>query len=170
MLCAVACAALCLTDNSCAEDSESPFVCRTFGFFVTGEDVHPDYFLSDESIAVVTGPEDAVFSDFHFAPCPIVNGPLADTTWVTRTTRHVRTGNHLEGGTYVWLLNDENPEPPPEGVMTLTGDGSPLILSQDVVNVRQWNSYADCPTGRPGDLVAGSFGRTFVIVTALFNR
>ena len=161
--------AACLINTARAEDGESPFVCRTFGFFVEGSDLAPDYFIGEDSIAIVTPPEDGPSSDFCFAPCVDVNGELAGTIWISRSTRHVTKGKKLEVGTFVWLLTEDTPEPPPVGAMTLTGDGSPLVLSQTVVNVRQ-PGFVFCPGMQPGDLVVSTSGTPFVVVTALFNR
>lgn len=172
-VCVSAVVVLCLVAQARAEDDDAPFVRRTFGYFPVTSTLGPDYFLSDKSIAVVAGaedPADQTASPVHFAPCLEKNGDLADTTWVIRRARHVTQGNHSRPEVFIWLLTDETPEPPPEGVMTLTGDGSPLILSQEVVFYRTWSFSFDCPDGQSGDLVVGSVGSPIIIVTALFNR
>jgi len=172
-ICVVAIAALCVVTQVRAEDGDSPLVCRTFAFFAIGSDLGPDYFFSDDSLAVVVVAQssgDAASDDLHFAPCPEHAGALADTTWVIRTAIHSTKGNHWEVGHYYWLLTEETPEPPPEGVMTLTGSGSPLILSQELIYVNTSDYFYDCPELLPGDLVTDAGGAPLLIVTALFNR
>jgi|GEM_PF-3154610 len=145
-------------------------VVRTFAFLTSGTDLAPDYFLSNRSVAVTVVANTSNTQIIEFSEFEDVSGSLAGTKWVTNATHHATKGQEQGGGAYLWLLNEETPEPPPTGAATLTGPNSPMILSQEVFQV-QLCAGSNCGPFEDGERYRlHSGGDTFVVVRAQFFR
>lgn len=151
--------------------ADSPIlVKRTFGVLVNPGFTPPD-FLAKDSNAVVVIPDTSKGPDpIQFTSCQDCAGDLAGTFWLPQTTFHaVRGGDAEEGHNFYWWVDPDDPQtfdPPPVGAHTMTGDGSPFIISQTTVRIETCGTV--CGPGEDGSYRLSPFGSHFVIVTAWF--
>lgn len=157
-------AAFLLMSRQTQADSPTKMI-RTFGFWMDAGPSYPD-FESNDSVAVVTMPGGNP-SHIVFASPSGLNDPdwLAGTHWVSQSAQHITKGGNDDQGAFMWLVTDENPDPPPAGSHAFTGpEGS--ILDVQVFYIKLNDA------GPAGYYYVPDYGATdiFVVVTAEFSK
>ncbi|HUG66888.1 MAG TPA: hypothetical protein VMM76_03990 [Pirellulaceae bacterium] len=153
-----------------ASAEEAKGVERTFAVEVSGSSLD---FLSAESLRVVVAPNDPLASDTFLSFADSNSDQRFNSTvWEHQHAMHITTAGANIPGFVVWLLTPDTPAPPPIGSFTITGEDSPLILSQEVVYIKQCKSTT-CPgnyTDRVQVGTASDNDGKLVVVTAIFSR
>ena len=147
---------------------EPTTVIRTFGFWVDSGPAYPDFEGAD-SLAVIAMPQGGG-GEIVFASPSGLEAPdwLAGTHWVSQPAMHITRGGHDDQGAFMWLVTEENPDPPPAGSHAFTGPGG-SVLDVQVIPIKLNNGDVGGPSTY---YYVPAYGATdiFVVVTAEFSK
>jgi hypothetical protein len=149
---------------------EKSGVVRTFAFATDPETAVS--FLSQNSQMVVAA-RPVQQNHLTFAPDAgeSEESELLDgTTWVFQDAIHVFKGGQAPEGVFLWLIDEETPEPPPTGAVTMTGEGSIHIASEDTFRIALCGTNCGFGNNTSYYVLPYGSGDVFVVVTAEFNR
>ena len=157
--------------TSIVRAEETSGVVRTFAFLA--DPLTAASFLSPNSqMVVVARPGEPDYLTFAPDAGESEESELLDgTTWVFQDAIHVFKGGQAPEGVFLWLIDEDTPEPPPTGAVTMTGQGSLSIVSEVTFQIKFCGT--DCGFGNNTNYYVPSYGSfldVFVVVTAVFNR
>ena len=153
-----------------ARAEEACGVVRTFGF-LTDPETAVSFLSPNSQLVVVAPPGEPDYLSFAPDAGASQESELLDgTTWVFQDAIHVFKGGRASEGAFLWLIDEDTPEPPPIGAFTMTGEGSVSIVSEVIFQIKFCGT--DCGFGNNTKYYVSPFGGgdVFVVVTAIFDR